>query len=635
MIRLLALLLFSLPAFGQAWSGILATDRAMDWTAAGIPGGVPTRSTVCSNVSSGASTATIQSAIDGCASGQVVQLAAGSYSLTASLHMNRSNVTLRGAGPTQTTITLNGFTILMGNGSGGQGSTPGGLTAVALTTYTQGSTVLSVASTTGLAAGQVVAIVQANPAYATGTGNEGDESASWILNPANFFGGSGATVAELVRIASVGVGTVTIESPGLSMTYTSGLTPKLMRWTDAQQYYNNSVENLKAVGSSDFAVSMVFCHMCWIKNVALIGTSSTRAGFYSFFSYRGEMRDSYLSASNTAGAPTEYGIEIDRSSLLKVENNIIFGFTSAVLIETSSGVVLGYNYITRTPTDNVYPNIASHRGHVWKVLVEGNVTHKLQWDNVWGSGSHNTAFRNRFSGTEPNAGNYRIPIVISAQNKYMNVIANVLGDTTFHTVYQCIDSTVSDNDNVIYDLGWWGDCVGHGATSYDTVVVSSLVRWGNWDVVTYAANGSTNGIRYCTGSGAGNAACTASETANSDPTFPGLSSPATSFPSSFYNGVTTAHASCGTGLSFWKVPGGSCPKYPPIGPDVTCTTNCISNTASHAAQIPAQLCYANTAKDGSGFLTAFDADACYEADTDTTIRPEPPTNVTVTQNLLH
>jgi hypothetical protein len=49
--------------------------------------------------------------------------------------------------------------------------------------------------------------------------------------------------------------------------------------------------------------------------------------------------------------------------------------------------------------------------------------------------------------------------------------------------------------------------------------------------------------------------------------------------------------------------------WPPIGPDVTGGN--IANTGGHANKIPAQLCYENTAKNAGGFLTAFDADACY------------------------
>jgi hypothetical protein len=51
--------------------------------------------------------------------------------------------------------------------------------------------------------------------------------------------------------------------------------------------------------------------------------------------------------------------------------------------------------------------------------------------------------------------------------------------------------------------------------------------------------------------------------------------------------------------------------WPAIGPDVTCKTNCIADTGNHAAKIPAQLCYESTAKDSNGFLTGFDANACY------------------------
>ena len=123
------------------------------------------------------------------------------------------------------------------------------------------------------------------------------------------------------------------------------------------------------------------------------------------------------------------------------------------------------------------------------------------------------------------------------------------------------------------------------------------MRWGNWDGVTWKANGNTNGVRYCTGSGAGNPACTAAETASADPTFPGLASPSTALPASFYLAAKPSWFGSVT--------------WPAIGPDVACTTNCTANTANHAAKIPAQLCYENTVKDSNGFLTAFDANVCY------------------------
>src|SRR6266481_3989281 len=134
LISILLLLIFSTLSYGQAWSGILPPARATDWGQAGIPGGIPSGSwSQCgSTISSGASTATIQTAINNCGNNQFVLLGAGTFTLTNSLVTNKSNVELRGSGPTRTTINLGGHDIFFGNGSGGQGSTPGGLNSTTL-----------------------------------------------------------------------------------------------------------------------------------------------------------------------------------------------------------------------------------------------------------------------------------------------------------------------------------------------------------------------------------------------------------------------------------------------------------------------------------------------------------------------
>jgi hypothetical protein len=165
---------FSFPAFPQAWSTLLAPSRAIDWSNTGIPGGIPSGSwTQCgSTIANGASTTTINNALSTCGNNQYVLLGAGSFTLSANIKVNRSNVVLRGSGPTQTTVNLNGHDIFFGNGSGGQGSTPGGLGSTALSTLAQGSTTLTVGSTTGLSAGQVVAITENNEAWVQPTGNE-------------------------------------------------------------------------------------------------------------------------------------------------------------------------------------------------------------------------------------------------------------------------------------------------------------------------------------------------------------------------------------------------------------------------------------------------------------------------------
>jgi hypothetical protein len=299
------------------------------------------------------------------------------------------------------------------------------------------------------------------------------------------------------------------------------------------------------------------------------------------------------------GGPTQYGIELLTTSFAKVQNNIFFGVTSNILPETSYALVAGYKYTLNTATGAQFGSFEPHLCHNYLQLYEGNSTDEIMYDNVWGSSSHNTTFRNRISGHSLNKTSYRAAVKVNAQSHYMNVVGNVLGDPTFHTRYVCDNVNMSPDDNFEFDLGFWDSCeTGINSTNpYDTLTESSLMRWGNWDAVTWNANGKSNGVRWCTGAGAGNSQCTVSETASTDPNFPGIAKPSQTLPDSFYMSAKPSW--------FGSVP------WPPIGPDVMCTANCIDNTANHAAEIPAQLCYENTAKDSNGFLTAFDGSTCY------------------------
>jgi hypothetical protein len=631
------LLLCSRPSFGQAWSGILAPSRAIDWSNTGIPGGIPDggwsncATTACNTAYSNPTAANINSACASAPSDTVVRIPAGTYTLSASIACNTNHVVLRGAGPTQTTVVLNGHNILMGNGSGNQGTPPGGLGTTSLSTLTAGSTVLTVGSTSGLSAGQVVEIDELNDTYVNPTGNAGNENATRCSSPLNFFGCSTRSQMEWVRIASVNSGSnqITIAAPGLSKTYSSSLTPQIFYWSTTGVYSYDGVENMKVDAgtstTSNFAVALVFCDECWVKNVTVV--NAHRAGIYCFMSFQDEIQNNYLSASNGAGAPTEYGIECDRCFMSRIENNIEFGVTTPLITESAYGDVVAYNYTLRTVVDNAFPALDTHRSHVYDELYEGNVESAIiDWDNVWGSSSMNTAFRNYARGDEPNSTNYRTPIAVQANQRYINIVGNVLGLTGgFYNTYECDSANRQGEDNYIYDLGYTDGCVNGSLTDYDTVAESSLMRWGNWDAQTYAASGSSHGTRWCTGSGTGspgvdayNAACTVSETGSGDPTFPGLSSPSIMLPNSLY---------LSSQPSWWTTTWGT-PIWPPIGPDVTCSTNCIANTASHAAEIPAQLCYNNSTQ-SNGFLTAFDADACYASDSGSTA-PAPPTGLTAT-----
>src|SRR5262249_37749776 len=97
-------------AASTPWTTILNPARATDWSTAGVTGGIPNRTTVCVTLNPGVTAAQINSAIASCPGGQVVQLGAGTFNLSATIIFNRSDVTLRGQGMS---------TILNFTGSGG------------------------------------------------------------------------------------------------------------------------------------------------------------------------------------------------------------------------------------------------------------------------------------------------------------------------------------------------------------------------------------------------------------------------------------------------------------------------------------------------------------------------------------
>src|SRR5215470_6229972 len=103
----LLLLAVSPHVFAQAWSGILAPSRAIDWTQAGVVGGIPSGSwTQCgSTIAAGASAATVQAAINACGTNQYVLLGPGNFTFSTFLNM-KSNMVLRGSGANQTTLTF-------------------------------------------------------------------------------------------------------------------------------------------------------------------------------------------------------------------------------------------------------------------------------------------------------------------------------------------------------------------------------------------------------------------------------------------------------------------------------------------------------------------------------------------------
>ena len=155
----------------QDWRGILDSGRATDWSTAGIPGGIPDRTTVFRALAPGATAGDINEAIAACPAGQVVLLGAGTYTLATGINFaNRDNVTLRGAGADKTFLIFTGSVERKGiksditienfdaNFPHEEDNNPGAPSNTADWTdgYAQGATEVSLSNTANLVAGESV-----------------------------------------------------------------------------------------------------------------------------------------------------------------------------------------------------------------------------------------------------------------------------------------------------------------------------------------------------------------------------------------------------------------------------------------------------------------------------------------------
>ena len=104
--------LFCLSTYSpaQLWSGVLAPTRAIDWTTAGVAGGVPANYTQCGSTIAAytGAAATINNALAVCGPNTYVLLGAGTFTLSTGIRWSVNNVALRGSGPTQTMLVFQG-----------------------------------------------------------------------------------------------------------------------------------------------------------------------------------------------------------------------------------------------------------------------------------------------------------------------------------------------------------------------------------------------------------------------------------------------------------------------------------------------------------------------------------------------
>lgn len=614
------MLLGAVTLSAQTWSGVIDSPRAIDWSNAGAS--IPSNPTQCGSTIAAytGTAATINTAIANCASSsgapKYVLLGAGTFSLSTGIDFGtKSYVSVRGAGANQTFLVFSGnagcsglaaVVCIEGSQSlygGSSGLNPDNTATWTATSYAQGQTQITLSSTTNLAVGSLLALDQCNDGLSgatCATGTETDPGNTYVCDQAapcaSLDGPSGAQRAkrgqiQIVKVTNISGGLVTF-TPGLQMTnWASARSPGAYWATNVN--VQDGIETLSLDFTSSGAASGIVvwnCKDCYIRGVRSIYTSriagsscsDQRNHVWGVLSKNLTIRDSYFFGSRSSHS-CGYGFEGFGDSDVLVENNIFQNMPSPQMINGAcEGCVVGYNYSVNDANDTTtlfnsftLHSTASH------VLTEGNIGASYRGDYFHGSHNFNTAFRNYFNGWEPCCTSNLNPVYINAQGRYTNIIGNVLGKTSVQGTYSAI------SDTSIFNLN-----AGNGGTvADDSLVTSTLMRWGNYDTVNAT-------VRWVSG-----------EVPSGISPYPNSVPASQTLPASFYLNAKPAWF----GSNVW----------PPIGPDVTGgtvqgtngTTAWVTQTVGgHVNPIPAMSCYQNTMSgpaDGSGSALTFNSDTCY------------------------
>ena len=489
----------------------LPTTNAIPWQGiAGVPGGIPHRTTVYTNFWPTNTTAQINAGLAACPSNQIVFLNAGTYNLTASLNIAKNGVTLRGAGPGQTILTnATGSgppVIYIGQfGNDYWYSPSSALHGSIVAGFTNSSTTLITASTNlagtslSVPSGQLIFMDQLNDTNtsAVPVGGSGKSGPGQYTSLTDFNYGNDRWQQQVFKVVSVSGTTLTIDPPVLMHNWDSSLSPQIWWWTSVAPVERSGIEDMtvsmpayNSVGAG--VVTLQNCYSCWISNVNMTGA---RRVCYLDYTVRCQVEHSRIGAGSYTDA---YGFVIFHSSGALVENNIVNGLQTSgqgasILLCGCSGSVFGYNYMTNFGTTTwLYGCISLHGNHSCMNLFEGNVGNMFTGDNQWGSSYGNVLFRNWFNGedpgwfvpnsTEPYVNNVQA-VTISATNRYCSVIGNILGTVGMNRYYEFYPtagaSAYADNySGRVYFLASVNSGTQTGA--YDPITYSTLIRAMNW-----------------------------------------------------------------------------------------------------------------------------------------------------------
>jgi hypothetical protein len=509
-------------------------------------GGIPTRTTVCATVQplgGGADdTANIQNAIGSCPVGQVVFLAAGSFTIAEGNHvqLNRG-VTLRGNGAGSTILTRTGGAAL---NSYIPGASPSPMIIVGASQYNvnetataltadgaQASTSVQVASTAGFSVGQIVLLDEAsgaqwmpdvlwtnmqvwassdyrvtwqkhNPTY-----QYVDDFSSTTQYPYQagtagcWFSNCDRVTNEMHRITAISGNTITFDSP-LTISYRVSHQAQLYFYSVAHTQ-GAGVENFTVNNGDDDDIDFDWCAYCWAQNVENTNWLGDAFGINN--SFRVQLEGVYIhNGAWPVNGGGGYNISLAWGSSEALIENSISVLTNKVMVDRCAGAgsVVAYNYM-----DDGYINGSdtwveiglngSHMVGGHHVLFEGNQSFNADSDQTHGNSIYHTFFRNYLTGyrkaftaldgtaIDDLAQQSNGPLRAAAAHAYaywFSFIGNVLGTPgqMGGWTYNCISATNSIPSKCVWELGY-ADITPQG---YDPNVAATAIQDGNFDYLT-------------------------------------------------------------------------------------------------------------------------------------------------------
>jgi len=512
---------------------VIPAARRTVWNP-GIPGGIPSRTTLCATVTpayasangqavfntdgTGDAQPAIQYALSHCAANQVVFLPAGTYRLNSGLQISRSNITLRGAGATQTKLRLyngNDWVIAVFPGW------PSYSSFINVTAdVPKGATTIPVANGSGFAVGDIVTIDQNDdPSYLYYGGVP-----YFKRSPSGGYASSSAprSMGQTVEVTGVSGNTLTI-SPQTHLGFSLSMQPQVFKPGQAYVKYSG-IESLYVTGGSSDQIAFYAAAYSWVKAVESDGTVSSGAASDGTLgqgngmsgdhmalyrgSFRNVIRDSYFHhATHVVQGGNAYGITLtEHSSDNLIENNIIYYMNKPFTLRASGGGnVIAYNYIDDawTSADRGLQETTLDLGHAsfpFMELAEGNYSPQIATENVWGNSGWMTIFRNYASGKQERTNAYETyqiaAIAMEIKAREMNIVGNVLG--TAGTLgasggtmaYEVTSNPPGQNKAAVFRIGH-GVGAGDGTDDIGTYesktsatsTYANLLRVGNWDNV--------------------------------------------------------------------------------------------------------------------------------------------------------